>query len=99
MTDADAMAGSEYEEELEGYLIGGLDYRCPSALSYEFRRPRACKVSSGSGRRPRRSLRRREMCANERSVRHIASPKIDEVWLKAPCFDAETCQTNSAVPC
>jgi hypothetical protein len=33
-------------------------------------------LASESGSHRRRSLRRREMCANERSVRHIASPKI-----------------------
>jgi hypothetical protein len=32
--------------------------------------------ASKSSSHRRRSLRRREMCANERSVRHVASPKI-----------------------
>jgi len=96
MIDAEAVERTEYEKELERYLIGDLDYRSPSD---EIRRLRASRIASGSGKNRRRSLRRREMCANERSVRHIASPKIDNMWLRAPCFDAETCQTNSAVPC
>jgi len=96
MIDTEAVVKTGHEEALEGYLIGDLDYRSPSD---EIRRLRASRIASESGKSGRRSLRRREMCANERSVRHIASPKIDDMWLRAPCFDAETCQTNSAVPC